>query len=269
MQKNPTRQALVRGQGGEAMKRLDGRVSVVTGASRGIGRATALALAGEGAHVVLVARNMTALQEVAQAIQALGREALVVPTDVTDSKQVNEMVKTVLKTFDRVDILVCCAGVYEKASIFDLSEEDWDRILNVNLKGCFNCVKAVVGTMKEQGSGKIVTISSDAGKHGGMMSGPHYSASKGGVLGFMKGIARQLAPYGINVNDVCPSNIRTERWNLELTEEQLEERRLAKPIKKHGTPEDVAAAVAFLASEDAKHIVGCSIDVSGGDLICT
>jgi NAD(P)-dependent dehydrogenase (short-subunit alcohol dehydrogenase family) len=157
----------------------------------------------------------------------------------------------------------------QRASIFDLSEEDWDRTLAVNLKGCFNCVKAVAEPMREQGSGKIVTISSDAGKRGGTVTGPDYSASKGGVLGFMKGIARQLAPYGINVNDVCPSSIRTERWDREYTEEQLEELRLAKPIRKHGTPEDVAAAVLFLVSEDAGHLVGCSIDVSGGDLICT
>jgi NAD(P)-dependent dehydrogenase (short-subunit alcohol dehydrogenase family) len=123
--------------------------------------------------------------------------------------------------------------------------------------------------MRKQGRGKIITISSDAGKRGGQVMGPDYSASKGGVLGFMKGIARQMAPYGINVNDVCPSSIRTERWDEELTEEQLEERRLDKPIRKHGTPQDVAAAILFLASEDAGHIVGCSIDVSGGDLICT
>jgi NAD(P)-dependent dehydrogenase (short-subunit alcohol dehydrogenase family) len=247
-------------------ERLTGKVAVVTGASRGLGRATAVALAREGASVALVARDQEALQRVAQAI---AQNALAVPTDVSDSGQVQNMMRTVLCTFGRVDILVCCAGIVQRASIFDLSEEDWDRTLAVNLKGCFNCVKAVAEPMREQGSGKIVTISSDAGKRGGTVTGPDYSASKGGVLGFMKGIARQLAPYGINVNDVCPSSIRTERWDREYTKEQLEELRLAKPIEKHGTPEDVAAAVLFLVSEDADHIVGCSIDVSGGDLICT
>jgi len=257
------------------VKRLEGKVAIVTGAGRGLGKGIALRLAQEGADMVLADAVMNyhdipgGIREIGKAIEAMGRRALVVQVDVSDSKQVNEMVKTGLEAFGRVDILVCCAGIVRRASIFDLSEEDWDRTLDVNLKGCFNCVKAVVDIMKEQGSGKIITISSDAGKRGGMVTGPDYSASKGGVLGFMKGIARQLAPYGINVNDVCPSNIRTERWDLELTKEQLEERRLAKPLKKHGTPEDVAAAVAFLASEDAKHIVGCSIDVSGGDLICT
>lgn len=257
------------------MKRLDGKVAIVTGAGRGLGKGIALRLAQEGADVVLTDAVMSyrdmpgGIPEVGRAIEAMGRRALVVQVDVSDSAQVNEMVKTVLRTFGKIDILVCCAGVIQRASIFDLSEEDWDRTLAVNLKGCFNCVKAVIGPMREQGSGKIITISSDAGKQGGRVTGPDYSASKGGVLGFMKGIARQLAPYGIHVNDVCPSDIRTERWDLEFTAEQSEERRLAKPIKKHGTPEDVAAAVAFLASEDAKHIVGCSIDVSGGGFICT
>jgi NAD(P)-dependent dehydrogenase (short-subunit alcohol dehydrogenase family) len=257
------------------VKRLEGKVAIVTGAGRGLGKGIALRLAQEGADVVLADAVMSyhdmpgGIPEVGKAIERMGRQALVVQVDVSDSKQVNEMAKTVLKILGRIDILVCCAGIVRRASIFDLSEEDWDRTLDVNLKGCFNCVKAVVGPMREQGSGKIITISSDAGKRGGMVTGPDYSASKGGVLGFMKGIARQLAPYGINVNDVCPSSIKTERWDLELTREQLEERRLAKPIKKHGTPEDVAAAVGFLVSEDANHIVGCSIDVSGGDLICT
>ena len=253
------------------MKRLEGKVAIVAGAGRGLGKGIALRLAQEGADMAVISYHDIpgGIREVGKAIEAMGRRALVVQVDVSDSKQVNEMVKTVLEAFGRVDILVCCAGIVRRASIFDLSEEDWDRTIDVNLKGCFNCVKAVVGIMREQGSGKIITVSSDAGKRGGMVTGPDYSASKGGVLGFMKGIARQLAPYGINVNDVCPSSIKTERWDLELTSEQLEERRLAKPIKKHGTPEDVAAAVAFLASEDANHIVGCSIDVSGGDLICT
>jgi 3-oxoacyl-[acyl-carrier protein] reductase len=248
--------------------KLTGKVAIVTGASQGIGRATALALAREGAVVALVARNKTVLERVAQAIRDSGGEALVSPTDVAESQQVGHMANRVLAAFGAIDILVCCAGVVTNTSIFDLSEEDWDRTIAINLKGCFNCVRAVIGSMRDQRSGKIVTISSDAGKRGGSVTGPDYSASKGGVLGSMKGLARQLAPYGINVNDVCPSSIRTERWDQDLTSEQLEERRLAKPIKMHGTPEDVAAAVVFLASDDARHIVGCSIDVSGGDLIC-
>jgi NAD(P)-dependent dehydrogenase (short-subunit alcohol dehydrogenase family) len=250
-------------------KRLAGKVAIVTGASRGIGRATAQALATHGADVALIARDKDALTKVAETIRALGQEALVLPSDVADSQQVTKAVQTVLEVLGQADILVCGAGIVNRASIFELTEEEWDRTIAVNLKGCFNCVKAVVEPMRQQGAGKIVTISSDAGKRGGTATGPDYSASKGGVLGFMKGIARQLAPHGINVNDVCPSSIKTERWDQELTPEELEARRLAKPIKKHGTPEDVAAAVVFLVSEEASHIVGCSIDIGGGDLICT
>jgi 3-oxoacyl-[acyl-carrier protein] reductase len=249
--------------------KLDGKVAFVSGASRGIGRATALALAAEGADLVLMARDGLALEEVAEEIRALGRRALVLPADVAESRQVAEAVKVALERLGTIDILVCCAGTVSRASIFELTEEEWDRTIAVNLKGCFNCVKAVAEPMRRQGEGRIVTISSDAGKRGGTVTGPDYSASKGGVLGFMKGIARQLAPYGINVNDVCPSSIRTERWDEELTIEELEARRLAKPIRKHGTPEDVAAAVVFLVSESANHVVGCSIDVGGGDLIST
>jgi NAD(P)-dependent dehydrogenase (short-subunit alcohol dehydrogenase family) len=163
-------------------------------------------------------------------------------------------------------VLVANAGLIERASILDLSPERWQRMLDVTLKGPFLCAREVAPAMIAMGWGRIVTISSDAGKRGGQATGPHYSAAKAGVLGLMRGMALQLAPHGITVNDVCPVDIPVERWQGR-SDEQLAATLAGIPTGRFGAPSDVAAAVAFLASEDARHVTGVSLDVSGGAIL--
>lgn len=244
---------------------------MVTGGSRGLGKGIALRLAQAGADVVVHGwdpydRGVSTAEEVAQAIREIGRRALAVQADVADSATVEAMVRQALQAFGKIDYLVACAGFVERVSIFDLTEAQWQRMLDVTLKGAFLCVKAVIPIMRAQGHGKIIFISSDAGKEGAKLAGPHYTAAKGGVLGLRRGLARQLAPYNINVNDVCPMDIPVERWG-DRSPEQLAAVLKEIPLGRFGSPEDIGAAVEFLASDDANHITGASLDVTGGALI--
>ncbi len=172
---------------------LVNKVAIVTGAGRGIGKAIAIALAREGVNIIAIDVDIQTAEKVAKEIKSLGRKALAIQVDVSDSKEVNRMVKLVLKKFKRVDILVNNAAIIKRGSIEDLTEEDWDRVMDVNLKGAFNCMKEVVGTMKKQRYGKIVNISSIAGKIGDLASAPCYGASKAGMTCLAKSLARELA----------------------------------------------------------------------------
>jgi len=245
---------------------LVNKIAIVTGAGRGIGRAIAIALAREGANVVVNDVNIKTAEEVVKEIESLGHQAVAIQVDVSDTKEVNRMVQLVLKKFKRVDILVNNAGIIRRGSIEDLAEEDWDRVINVNLKGAFNCTKAVVGIMKKQRSGKIVNISSIAGKIGDIASAPCYGASKAGMICLAKSLARELASYGINVNVVAPHAIVTD-MSKEWSEEKRKEIIAGIPLGRLGEPEDVAEAVIFLVSDKAKFITGEVLDVNGGCLM--
>lgn len=245
---------------------LVNKVAIVTGAGRGIGRAIAIALAREGANVVVNDVNIKTAEEVVREIESLSHQAVAIQVDVSDSKEVNRMVQLVLKKFKRVDILVNNAGIIRRGSIEDLAEEDWDRVINVNLKGAFNCAKAVVGIMKKQRYGKIVNISSIAGKIGDLASAPCYGASKAGMACLAKSLARELAPYGVNVNVVAPHAIETD-MSKEWSEEKRKSIIADIPLGRLGEPEDVAEAVVFLVSDKAKFITGEVLDVNGGCLM--
>jgi 3-oxoacyl-[acyl-carrier protein] reductase len=243
------------------------RVAIVTGAGspKGIGRAIALTLAKKGADVVVCDLDRTGAEKVAEEIRAMKRNAMAVQVDVTRQQDVAELVRTVLDRFGRIDILVNNAGITQPIKVVDMTEADWDRIMAVNLKGTFLCSKAVLATMIKQGYGRIVNMSSVSAKRGGgVFGGAHYSAAKAGILGFAKALAREVASHGITVNSVAPGLIATDiRGGLESLDRQKEMSRDI-PVQRLGTPEEVAATVAFLASEEAAYITGEDIDINGG-----
>ena len=245
---------------------LVNKVAIVTGAGRGIGKAIAIALAREGANIIAIDVDIQMAEKVAKEIKSLDRQALAIRVDVSDSKEVNRMVQSVLKKFKRVDILVNNAAIIRRGSIEDLTEEDWNRVMDVNLKGAFNCAKAVVGTMKKQRYGKIVNISSIAGKIGDLASAPCYGASKAGMTCLAKSLARELASYNINVNVVAPHAIETD-MSKEWSEEKRKSIIADIPLGRMGEPEDIAEAVVFLVSDKAKFITGEVLDVNGGCLM--
>jgi len=245
---------------------LVNKVAIVTGAGRGIGKAIAIALAREGANVIVNDTDIKRAEEVVKEIESLGRQALAIQADVSDTKEVNRMVQIVIRKFKKVDILINNAGIIRRGSIEDLKEEDWDRVIDVNLKGAFNCAKAVVGIMKKQRYGKIINISSITGKIGDLASAPCYGASKAGMTCLAKSLARELAPYRINVNVIAPHAIETD-MSKEWSEEKRKNIIADIPLGRLGEPEDVAEAVIFLVSDKAKFITGEVLDLNGGCLM--
>ena len=246
--------------------RLKGKVAIVTGAGRGIGQSIALAFAREGARVVLGDLDASLLDSVQAEIQALGGQGLAFQMDVSNKGQVQAVVRQALERWGRIDILVNNAGIYEVLPTEEISEEQWDRLLAVNLKGPFLCCQAVIPIMKGQEQGCIVNMASAAGKVGGTKAGVHYSVSKAGIICLTKQLARELGPHGITVNAVAPGRIDTPMIHA-VSDEENEAFRRRTPLGRLGTPQDVANAVVFLASEEASFITGEILDVNGGLLI--
>jgi 3-oxoacyl-[acyl-carrier protein] reductase len=246
--------------------KLKDRVAIITGAARGIGKAIALTFVREGAKIVLVDVDKERLETLKNEIEKNRREVMTLSCDITKSPEVQAMVNQVKRAFGRIDILVNNAGIIRRGTIETVTEEDWDRVIEVNLKGTFNCCKAVVDIMKKQSYGKIVNVSSIAGKMGDITSAPGYGPSKAGVDALTKTLARQLAPYGINVNAVSPHAIETE-MSAQWSEERRKEIIASIPLGRLGKPEDVAEAVLFLVSEEASFITGEILDVNGGALM--
>jgi len=246
--------------------KLKDRVAIVTGAARGIGKAIGRVFVREGAKLALIDVDKGILEAAEKEIRGDGEEVIAIPCDITKNVEVKAMVNQVQKVFGRVDILVNNAGIIRRGTIETVTEEDWDRVIAVNLKGTFNCCKAVVEFMKQQGYGKIVNISSIAGKMGDITSAPGYGPSKAGVDALTKTLARQLAPYSINVNAVSPHAIETE-MSAQWSEERRREIISSIPLGRLGKPEDVAEAVLFLASDEASFITGEILDVNGGALM--
>jgi 3-oxoacyl-[acyl-carrier protein] reductase len=242
--------------------KLAGKVALVTGAAQGIGKAVALLLARNGADIVVSDINLEKAEETAKEVQVLGRKALAIKVDVAKSNDVDKMVQAILAQFGHIDILINNAGIARDKLILRMTEEDWDVVLNINLKGTFNCTKAVVRHMSKQKSGKIVNIASVVGEMGNAGQG-NYAASKAGVIGFTKTIAREFAQRGINVNVIAPGYIETPMTEA-LPDKVKEDLKRLIPMDRLGKPEDVAEAVLFLVSESANYITGQVLNVNGG-----
>lgn len=242
---------------------LDGKVALVTGASRGIGRAVALQLAAEGAAVALnFAGNLAAAEKVRDEIEAAGGKAILVPADVADEAAVEEMVKKVAEDFGGLDILVNNAGITRDGMLLRMKEDDWDAVLNTNLKGVFHCAKAAAKLMAKKRCGRIVNISSVVGIVGNAGQ-TNYAAAKAGVIGFTKAMAKELASRSVTVNAVAPGFIRSDM--TDVLPDKVKEAMLAGiPLGRAGEPEDVARAVLFLASDQAAYITGQVLKVDGG-----
>ena len=242
---------------------LDGRHALVTGASRGIGRAVALAFAAEGASVALnFAGNVAAAEAVRAEIESAGGKAILVPADVSDENAVEDMVKTVTEAFGSIDILVNNAGITRDGLLLRMKEEDWDAVLNTNLKGVFLCTKAVSKFMMKKRYGRIVNMASVVGVTGNA-SQANYAAAKAGVIGFTKAMAKELASRGLTVNATAPGFIRSDR--TDVLPDKVNEAMLAEiPLGRAGEPADVAKAALFLASDQAAYITGQVLKVDGG-----
>ena len=242
---------------------LDGKCALVTGASRGIGRAVALKLASEGAKVALnFAGNEAAANAVCEEIKSAGGQAILVKADVSDEAAVQQMVQTVAEAFERIDILVNNAGITRDGLLARMKEEDWDAVLSTNLKGVFLTTKAATKLMMKQRTGRIVNMASVVGVTGNAGQA-NYSAAKAGVIGFTKTIAKELASRGITANAVAPGSIDTDMTSA-LSDKAKEAALSGIPLGRMGTPEDIAAAVLFLVSDQASYITGQVLNVDGG-----
>lgn len=242
---------------------LKGKVAIVTGASRGIGRKIALTLASYGANIVVNYHgSLEKAKEVANEIEAMGREALLYQGNVADMDAMKEMVKETTKKFGRIDILVNNAGITKDNLLMAMKEEEFDQVLDTNLKGSFICMKQVIRTMMKQRYGRIINLSSVSGRMGNAGQ-VNYSASKAGVIGMTKSLAREVGSRGITVNAVAPGFIDTDMTAV-LKDEVKEAIMAGIPLKRVGKPEDIAEAVAFLASDKASYITGQVLSVDGG-----
>jgi 3-oxoacyl-[acyl-carrier protein] reductase len=241
---------------------LKDKVAIVTGAAQGIGKVIALGLAGCGADIAVSDINEDSLKAAVKEIEALGRKAIAVKMDVSSLKDCDDMVKKTIDAFGKVDILVNNAGITRDTVLLRMKEEQWDQVIAVNLKGTFNCTKAVIRSMFKQKSGKIINISSVTGAMGNAGQA-NYSASKAAVMGFTKSIAREYAHCGITVNAVAPGFIKTAMTDA-IPEKDRDAMISIIPAKRLGLPEDVAYTVCFLASDMANYITGQVIHINGG-----
>jgi NAD(P)-dependent dehydrogenase (short-subunit alcohol dehydrogenase family) len=240
--------------------RLQGKATAVTGATRGIGRAIALAFAREGADVLVNGRDAVAGRAVCREVEALGRRAVWHAADVGRVAEARSVVAAAVAAFGHLDVLVNNAGLFERKPALEMEEADWDRLLDVNLKGAFFCAQAAARAMQERGGGAIVNVASDAAWSGGINPCAHYAASKAGMVSFTRSLAKELAPLGIRVNALAPGLITTDMGGTAGSTLPG----LVIPLGREGTPDEVAAAAVFLASDEASYVTGANLNLSGG-----
>jgi 3-oxoacyl-[acyl-carrier protein] reductase len=245
--------------------KLDGRIAIVTGAARGIGRAIAAAFALEGARVALADRDLDGVVRASEEIVQRGGIALAVPVDVTDTTQVEAMVETTIRELGGLDILVNNAGIDTVSPLLEMPIELWREMVDNNLTSVFICTKAVAPWMVEHGYGRVINIASQLALKG-TVDMSHYCAAKAGVLGFTRAVAHELAPHGVTVNAIAPGPIDTEMLRS-LPSEWLDRKRAEIPLGRFGRPEEVVPSAILLAAEDGGYFTGSTLNVSGGDVM--
>lgn len=249
------------------MFNLQNKVALVTGARRGMGRSHALALAGQGAKVVITDIDLAQCELVADEVRANGGDVICFKLDVTNKAEVDSVFDQVVAKYGRLDILVNNAGIYQSKPFLEMSEEEWDRTIDINLKGQFFCAQRAAKEMAKNNWGRIINIASIAsgGVGVGIAGGAHYTASKGGIIGMSETLAVELAPLGINVNVIAPGAIDTPMVQAaSLPKEVMDAMLAGVPLKRMGRSEEVSAAVVFLASDEASYITGSTMYVDGG-----
>lgn len=245
------------------MMNLKGKTAVVTGGSRGIGKAIALKLAEFGANIVVnYTSNAQSAEQTVEEIKKIGTDAIAVKANVANMNAVEELVKATEEKFEKIDILINNAGIERDKLLIKMTEEDWDKVMEVNLKGAFNCTKIIGRKMMRKRTGKIINISSVVGLTGNVGQA-NYAASKAGLIGFTKSVAKELASRGITVNAIAPGFIQTDM--TDALSENVKEKMLASvPLGRPGVTDDVANLIGFLASDSANYITGQVINVDGG-----
>jgi 3-oxoacyl-[acyl-carrier protein] reductase len=246
--------------------RFKEKVAVVTGAAQGIGRAIALGFGREGASVVVADLQTDKAQSVAAELQAAGAEAHAVEVNVASEASVKRLAEETFKCFGRADILVNDAGIYLCSAVVDMMEEDWDRTIDINLGGNFLCSRAFVPAMRAQKSGRIVSIASSIA-HSGARQFAHYAASKAAIIGFVKALAREVAPDNITVNAICPGSSNTEMPRRHRSEEEVMARLRATPLAHVLEPEDMVGPILFLASDAAAYVTGQTYNINCGTVM--
>ncbi len=248
-------------------QRLDGNVAIVTGAGRGLGRAIARVFAAEGARVLTVDKDSESCARTAEAIVSAGGIASAVRGDVTRWPDMQAMAQAAIERYGRIDVLCQNAGVYPAVQLQNMTEQDWDRVHAINLKSLFFAVKACLPQMMQQRSGRICVTSSITGPRTGIPGLTHYAATKAGINGFVRSAALELAPYNIRINGVEPGTVLTEGLRELMTPDEIDALAQSIPLKKLADPEDIAYAMLFLASDEAKYITGQTIVVDGGQIL--
>ena len=245
---------------------LQGQVAVVTGAAQGMGAAIARCLAGHGARVVVADVNDQGARAQAKAVRTDGGTAAAFEVDVTDERGVAAMIAFASDTYGSVQVLVNSAGILRSTRVEAITKSEWDLVLDVNLNGTFLCCAAVLEGMRESGYGRIINLASSAGRSVSTLGGAHYTASKAGVIGLTRALAKELGPHGITANAICPGLIDTEMVQENCAPERVQEYADSFPITRLGTPAEIAELVRFLVTDGA-YITGACLDINGGDLM--
>lgn len=243
------------------------KVALITGAGQGMGKAVAYTFAQQGIHLAINDINTQSAEETASALKSSTIDTLAVPADITHKDDVQRMIQKTIDHFGVLHILINNAGILYPTRVIDIPEEEWDAVINVNLKGTFLCSQAVLPILQKNRWGRIVNFSSTAGKNISTVGGAHYTAAKAGILGFTRHLAKEVAKDNITVNAVCPGLIDTDMVRNTIDPDRQQAYANSFPISRLGKPEEVADLVAFLCSDKARYITGASLDINGGDLM--